>query len=65
MRKQAIRRPREDAARQPKTILWYDGDHLGKTRDLDMPLTTRVLADALQFIQDVDAKGLSGAGNMK
>ncbi len=55
----------QDAARQPKTILWYEGDHLGKTRDLDMPLTTRVLADALRFIQDVDAKALSGAGNMK
>jgi fermentation-respiration switch protein FrsA (DUF1100 family) len=46
----------QDAARPPKTVLWYEGDHLGKTRDLDMPLTTRVLADALKFIQDVDAK---------
>lgn len=50
----------QDAARQPKTILWYEGDHLGKTRDLDMPLTTRVLADALKFIQDVDAKATAG-----
>ena len=51
----------QDAARQPKTILWYEGDHLGKTSDLDMPLTTRVLADALKFIQEVDAKALSSA----
>ena len=55
----------QDAARQPKTILWYEGDHLGKTRDLDMPLTTRVLADALKFIQDVDAKALAGNFNVK
>ena len=55
----------QDAARQPKTILWYEGDHLGKTRDLDIPLTTRVLADSLKFIQDVDAKALSPAVNMK
>ncbi len=51
----------QDAARQPKTILWYEGDHLGKTRDLDMPLTTRVLTDALKFIQKVDATATAGS----
>ena len=55
----------QDAARQPKTILWYEGDHLGKTRDLDMPLTTRVLGDALKFIQDVDAKATAGTATAK
>ena len=55
----------QDAARQPKTILWYEGDHLGKTRDLDMPLTKRVLADALKFIQDVDAKATAGSATAK
>lgn len=55
----------QDAARQPKTILWYEGDHLGKTRDLDMPLTTRVLADALKFIQDVDAKATAARATVK
>jgi uncharacterized protein len=55
----------QDAARQPKTVLWYEGDHLGKTRDLDMPLTTRVLADALKFIQDVDAKATAGTPTAK
>ncbi len=53
------------AAREPKTILWYEGDHLGKTSDLDLPLTIRVLTDALKFLQEVDAKALAGAGNMK
>jgi fermentation-respiration switch protein FrsA (DUF1100 family) len=55
----------QDAARQPKTILWYEGDHLGKTRDLDMPLTTRVLADALKFIQDEDAKATAATVTAK
>jgi fermentation-respiration switch protein FrsA (DUF1100 family) len=55
----------QDAARQPKTILWYEGDHLGKTRDLDMPLTTRVLADALKFVQEVDAKATTGTATAK
>ena len=55
----------QDAARQPKTILWYEGDHLGKTRDLDMPLTTRVLADALKFIQEVDAKATTNSATAK
>jgi dienelactone hydrolase len=44
------------AAREPKTVLWYEGDHLGKTRDLDIPLATRVLADTLKFLDAVDAK---------
>jgi dienelactone hydrolase len=61
----AAARALQDAARQPKTILWYEGDHLGKTRDLDIPLTTRVLADSLTFIQDVDAKALAGNFNVK
>ena len=55
----------QDAAREPKTVKWYEGDHLGKTRDLDMPLTTRVLADALKFIQDVDAKATAGAATAR
>lgn len=55
----------QDAARQPKTIRWYEGDHLGKTRDLDMPLTTRVLADALKFIQDADAKAQVASATAK
>jgi cephalosporin-C deacetylase-like acetyl esterase len=54
-----------DAAREPKRILWYEGDHLGKTRDLDMPTATRVLADALQFLQEVDAKTLAGSRTVK
>mgnify|MGYP001245841777 CR=1 FL=1 len=46
----------QEAAREPKTVKWYKGDHLGKTRDLDIPLVTAVLADALAFIQEQDAK---------
>ena len=52
------------AAREPKTILWYEGDHLGKTSDLDLPLTLRVLADALKFLQEVDAKALAASLNV-
>lgn len=44
----------QDAARQPKTILWYEGDHLGLNKDLDQSLIPRVLADALRFIQEAD-----------
>lgn len=44
----------QEAAREPKTVKWYKGDHLGKTRDLDIPLVTLVLADALAFIQEQD-----------
>jgi dienelactone hydrolase len=46
----------QDAARDPKKILWYDGDHLGKTDDLDIPLATAVLKDARAFLQDQDAR---------
>lgn len=46
----------QDAAREPKKIVWYEGDHLGKTRDLDVTLATRVTLDALAFLQEVDAK---------
>ena len=56
----AAARALQEAARPPKTILWYEGDHLGKTRDLDMPLTTRVLTDALKFIQEEDTKATAG-----
>ena len=48
----------QQAAREPKRIKWYDGDHLGKTSELDLPLVKTVLADALQFIQEQDAKQL-------
>lgn len=46
----------QDAAKEPKTILWYEGDHLGKTRDLDFPTTLRVVNDALDFLHMVDAQ---------
>jgi len=46
----------QNAAREPKTILWYEGDHLGKTSDLDVSLATLVVMDALHFLQEVDAK---------
>ena len=52
----------QDAAKEPKTILWYEGDHLGKTRDLDMPLVTRVMNDTLRFLQEVDVRALSERG---
>jgi len=61
----AAARALQDAARQPKTILWYDGDHLGKTSDLDLPLTTRVLTDALKFLQEVDAKAQAATAAIK
>ncbi len=52
----AAARALQSAAKEPKTIFWYEGDHLGKTRDLDVELTMRVLRDALHFLQEVDAK---------
>jgi dienelactone hydrolase len=52
----AAARALQQAAHEPKKILWYEGDHLGKTRDLDEELTMRVLVDALKFLQEVDAK---------
>ncbi len=44
------------AARAPKQIIWYEGDHLGNNRDLDKDLVSRVLKDALKFFQETDAK---------
>lgn len=44
----------QDAARAPKTIQWYEGDHLGKTRDLDLPTVNAVLADAVAFLKAQD-----------
>ena len=55
----------QEAAREPKKVLWYEGDHLGKTSDLDVSLATRVLMDALSFLQEVDAKILAANVNMK
>jgi len=46
----------QQAAQEPKKIIWYEGDHLGKTRDLDEDLALRVLMDALKFLQEVDGK---------
>jgi hypothetical protein len=46
----------QQAARDPKKIIWYEGDHLGKTSDLDEDLTMRVLTDALAFLKEVDGK---------
>jgi hypothetical protein len=48
----------QNAAREPKTIKWYEGDHLGKTRDLDVPLVTAVLTDAIEFLKEQDARVL-------
>lgn len=55
----AAARALQEAANEPKTILWYEGDHLGKTRDMDFPTTLRVVNDALDFLRKVDAQ----AGN--
>ncbi len=52
----AAARALQAAANEPKTIIWYEGVHLGKTRDLDIALTTRVLTDALKFLQETDGK---------
>ena len=61
----ACARALQEAAREPKIIKWYQGDHLGKTSDLDMPLVTRVLDDALKFIQEQDAKIVRAEGGGK
>jgi len=45
----------QEAIREPKTIQWYDGDHLGKTRDLDLPTVNAVLAEAVSFLDREDA----------
>jgi len=50
----------QDAVGEPKKILWYEGDHLGKTSDLDMVTTMRVLADTLKFLGEVDAETRAG-----
>ena len=55
----AAARALQDAAKEPRRILWYEGDHLGKTSDLDVSLATRVLMDALRFLQEVDAKAFA------
>lgn len=55
----AAARALHSATKEPKTILWYEGDHLGKTRDLDVELATRVLVDALKFLNGVDAEILA------
>jgi len=52
----AAARALQEAAREPKKIIWYEGDHLGKTSDLDENLAMRVLMDALKFLQEADAK---------
>ncbi len=39
-----------DVARDPKTLVWYDGDHIG----LDEATVLRVLHDALRWIEGVD-----------
>lgn len=52
----AAARALQEAAREPKTVLWYEGDHLGKTRDLEVERATRVLLDALKFLNEVDTK---------
>lgn len=56
----AAARALQEVAKEPKTILWYEGDHLGKTSDRDVSLATRVLMDALKFLQEVDAKATTG-----
>lgn len=52
----AAARALQEAAREPKQIIWYEGDHLGKTSDLDQELVVRVIADSLKFLQAEDAK---------
>jgi len=52
----AAARALQAAAREPKQIIWYPGDHLGKTRDLDNHTALRVVNDALAFLQAVDGK---------
>jgi dienelactone hydrolase len=46
----------QQAVREPKKIIWYEGDHLGKTSDLEEDLAMRVLMDALKFLQEMDEK---------
>ena len=55
----------QNAVREPKKILWYEGDHLGKTSDLDMATTMRVLTDTLKFLGEVDAEAQVGQTTAK
>ncbi|HNQ87573.1 MAG TPA: dienelactone hydrolase family protein [Verrucomicrobiota bacterium] len=50
----------QNAALEPKTIKWYEGDHLGKTRELDLPVVHTVLADAVEFLKEQDARRSRG-----
>lgn len=43
-----------DAAAEPKTVMWYEGDHLDK----DEELLRRVLSDAVTWLRDTD-RGLA------
>lgn len=52
----AAARALQAAAREPKQIIWYHGDHLGKTSDLDENTALRVVSDALKFLQTVDGE---------
>jgi dienelactone hydrolase len=47
------------AAQDPKTIIWYEGDHLDRPHGLNIPLITNVLADAVRFIQEEDARAIA------
>lgn len=44
----------QEAARPPKRILWYEGDHLDRTGEADGATIRRVLGDALEFLREVD-----------
>ena len=45
-----------EAAREPKTFYWYEGDHIG----LDEATVREVLNDALEWLQARDAQVLAG-----
>jgi dienelactone hydrolase len=42
----------QEACREPKKIVWYEGDHIGLDRDTVL----RVLDDGLQWLREQDAK---------
>ncbi len=48
------------AARAPKQIIWYDGNHPGLNGNRDPDIVLHVLTDALAFLQGEDAKIRSG-----
>lgn len=50
----------QNAARPPKRIIWYEGDHLDRTGETDGATTRRVLADTLAFLREVDGAIQSG-----